>query len=143
VASKTFTQDEHPPRNTPESMRVSAVVAGVVLAVGSWAGLIWLVQNSLPTVPNRWAFYALLFLALTGSALPFTKFLNQTFNRRPVTEVVLLRQAMWVGLYGTTCVWLLIPRLFSLPVAIILAIALLIIEGLLRLREGMQWQPPQ
>lgn len=131
-----------PPRQQPESLRVSTVVAGVILGVSSWAGLIWLILNQLPTVPNRWAFYALLYIALTGSALPIVKLINRTFNRRPIKPGVLLRQAMWFGLFGTTCVWLLVPRLLSLPIAVIFAVAILIIEGLLRLREGMQWQPP-
>lgn len=131
-----------PPRQQPESLRVSTVVAGVILAVSSWAGLIWLVLNRLPTVPNRWAFYALLYIGLTGSALPLVKLINRTFSRRPVSWSVLLRQAMWFGLYGTTCIWLLVPRLLSVPIALVFAVAILIIEGLLRLREGMQWQPP-
>jgi hypothetical protein len=54
---------------------------------------------------------------------------------------VLLRQAIWVGLFGTICAWLRIPRLLSIPVAIVVALALSAIESLLRLRERTQWRP--
>jgi hypothetical protein len=124
--------------------QVSAVSAGVLLAVGAWSGLIWLLGNTLPTVPNRWVFYALVHIALTGTALPFVHLLHKRFSRdqaRALEPGALVRQANWVGLFGAACVWLRIPRLLSLPMAIILLIALVIVESLLRLRERMQWRP--
>jgi hypothetical protein len=127
-----------------EATHTSVVLAGALVAVGGWAGLAWLVANTLPTVPNRWAFYALLQIALTGTALPFVRFLHQRFSRGRALFVragVMVRQASWVGLLGTTCAWLRIPRLLSLPLAVVVAIALIIIEGLLRLRERSGWQP--
>jgi hypothetical protein len=145
----TMISASRPNRHTPrreriESAHVSAVMAGVVLAAGGWAGLIWLLGNTLPTVPNRWAFYVLLQVALTGTALPFVHFLNQRFGSERGTRVktsTLVRQAIWVGLYGTLCVWLRIPRLLSIPLALLLALALATIETLLRLRERAQWRP--
>jgi hypothetical protein len=35
----------------------------------------------------------------------------------------------------TTCAWLQIPRVLSPPIAVLLALALVVIEGFLRLRE--------
>lgn len=139
------TQSSIPTRlDTANSAQISAVVAGVVLAVGGWSGLFWLIGNQLPTVPNRWVFYALLHIALTGTALPFIRFLHHRFTRdhgRSLTATVLIRQATWVGVFGTACAWLRIPRLLSLPLAIVLIIAFIIVESLLRLRERMQWHP--
>lgn len=119
-------------------------MAGVILAAGGWSGLVWLVTHTLPTVPNRWMFFALLHAATTGTALPFVYYLHILFGRkdRPqVGSVVLVRQAMWVGLFVTTCAWLLIPRLLSILVALVLAGALITIEALLRLREMTRWRP--
>lgn len=127
-----------------EATHASVVAAGVMLAAAGWIGLAWLVTNKLPTVPNRWAFFALLQIALTGTALPLVRYLNQRFGRQRglfVEPGVLVRQATWIGLLGTSCAWLRIPRLLSLPLVIILALALAGIEALLRLRERMQWHP--
>jgi hypothetical protein len=132
------------PSTNRSAAQVSAVSAGVLLAVGSWSGLIWLLVNSLPTVPNRWVFYALVHIALTGTALPFVHLLHKRFSRDQALTMepgVFVRQANWVGLFGAACVWLRIPRLLSLPMAIVFLIALLIVESLLRLRERMQWRP--
>lgn len=131
-------------REFVEATHTSVVVAGVLLAVGGWSGLVWLVANTLPTVPNRWAFYALLQIALTGTALPFVRFLNRRFARSRglfIPPGVLVRQATWVGLYGTICAWLRIPRLLSIPLAVLLALAFVMIEFLLRLRERIQVNP--
>jgi len=127
-----------------EATHTSVAIAGVILAVGGWSGLIWLVTHTLPTVPNRWAFYALLQIAVTGTALPLVRLLHQRFSRREgmfIGPAVLVRQATWVGLFVTTCVWLRIPRLLSMPLALVIAFALVVVEALLRLRERTQWRP--
>ncbi len=132
-------------RDFIEATHASVVLAGILLAIGGWSGLIWVLTNTLPTVPNRWAFYALLQVALTGTALPFVRFLNIRFTRSSGLDIppgVLVRQATWVGLYVTSCVWLRIPRLLSLPLMILLVLALSAIEFLLRMYERMQ-QPAE
>jgi hypothetical protein len=124
--------------------QISAVAAGVVMAVGGWSGLFWLVSNALPTVPNRWIFYALLHIAFAGTSLPFIRLLHHRFahdHGLTLGAGVIVRQAIWVGLFGTMCAWLRIPRLLSLPLAIVLIVAIVIMESLLRLRERMQWRP--
>jgi hypothetical protein len=145
---KSKASDDHkrlpPPRDQVEAEHTSVIVAGIVLAMGGWSGLVWFVANRLPTVPNRWIFFALLHIAITGTALPFVRLLHQRFSHERALFVqpgVLVRQAIWVGLFGTTCAWLRLPRLLSIPVAIVVALALATIEALLRLRERMQWRP--
>ncbi len=97
---------------------------------------------SLPTVGPRWLFFFLGVLALTGSALPFLAFLNRRFpSIPPTTSGVILRQSLWVGIYGTTLAWLQIGRVLTLPMALVLVIGLVIIEWLMRLREKSQWKP--
>ncbi|MCC6904867.1 MAG: hypothetical protein IT326_03425 [Anaerolineae bacterium] len=142
---------EHPPESTaaPEAnslapAQTSTVFGGMIAAVVAWAGLIGLISNTLPTVPNRWLFFALLQIALTGTVLPFVRFLSQRFSRdggEDLPPSVMLRQAGWFALWGTTCAWLLIPRLLNLPVAVALLVALVVIEVLLRLRETTGWRP--
>ncbi|NDJ53140.1 MAG: hypothetical protein GYB68_08670 [Chloroflexi bacterium] len=124
-----------------ESAQVSTVVAGVVIAVASWSGLVWLVTNRYPTVEVRWAFFALLYLGVTGTALPFVRFLNQRFGQQGglfVPPGVLIRQANWVGVFVAASAWLRIPRLLSGGLIVVLLVALIAIEALLRLRERMR-----
>lgn len=122
----------------------SVVVAGALLAVVGWPGLIWLMTRTLPTVPNRWAFYALLFIALTGSALPVVRLIHRRFSQQQglfVPTGVLIREAVWLGMLGATLAWLRIPRLLSVPIALVLVLAMIAIEVLLRIRERTQWRP--
>ena len=101
-----------------------------------------MVYLTLPTVGPRWLFFFMGVLALTGSALPFLAFLNRRFpSTPPATSGVILRQSLWVGIYGTTLAWLQIGRVLTLPMALVLAIGLVIIEWLMRLRERSQWKP--
>src|SRR5574341_1111855 len=144
MSSNEMLKAAGPRREYVEATHASVVVAGVIMAVAGWSGLVWLLTNELPTVPNRWTFYALLQIALTGTALPFIRVLHQRFSREHALFIkpgVMVRQAIWVGLFGTACAWLRIPRLLSLPLAIVLILALIVIETLLSLRERMQWHP--
>jgi len=59
----------------------------------------------------------------------------------PPTSGVVLRQAIWVGIYLTTMAWLQIGRVLSLALAVLLALGFVLIEWLLRLREKSQWNP--
>ena len=81
-------------------------------------------------------------MAVTGTALPIVAFLNRRFpSTPPVTRAIVLRQAIWFGLYVTTLAWLQLGRVLTSSVALLLAVGLLLIEILLRLRERSQWKP--
>ena len=101
--------------------------ARLATAAVALPALVWLIFNTLPTVPNRWVFFLLLQVALTGSALPFVHYLHQRFDRpgsTPLGYIVLVRQSIWVGLFGVICMWLRIPRLLSIPLAVVVLGAL-------------------
>jgi len=114
------------------------LIAAVTMIVGGWLGLYHIVTTTLPRVGPRWAFFMLLFIAVTGTVLPFVRYLNMRFT--PVTSElppggVLVRQSIWVSLYVVTCAWLQIPRVLNLPIAFFLALAFIVIEVFLRSRE--------
>lgn len=120
----------------------SVLPAAITLAVIGWGGLAAVVFLTLPTVGPRWLFFFLGVLALTGSALPAIAFLNRRFPSIPAADAgIILRQALWVGVYGSMLAWLQIGRVLTGPLALVLAIGLVIIEWLLRLREKSQWKP--
>jgi hypothetical protein len=80
----------------------------------------------------------LLQIAVTGTALPFVRYLNVRFtplHRELPPGGVLVRQSVWVGLFIVTCTWLQIPRTLSPPSAFFVALVFVVIEIFLRSRE--------
>lgn len=115
----------------------------LVFVLGGWGGVAALVFYSEPFLWPRWALFALLFLALTGVALPVVYFFHRRFpSHPPATPRVILRQAQWVGVYGLLLLWLRWGNLLSLWLTLALAGALLTVEWLIRLRERSLWSPP-
>ena len=121
---------------------VPFLITALILALVGWGGLVSVVLLTLPTLGPRWLFFFLAMLALTGTAVPVTYFLNRRFPSNPPPEPgVILRQAIWVGVYGSILAWLQLGRMLSLTVAGVLAAALILFEILLRMREISRWKP--
>jgi len=119
------------------------IVPTIFLIIAGWGGSAALIYFTEPLVWNRWALFALLFLALTGSALPVVYFFQLRFpSIPPANSQVIVRQAQWVGAYGLILLWLRWGNLLTLWLGFGLAGALLVIEWLIRLRERAQWSPP-
>jgi len=109
-----------------------------------WGGLYYIVTQTLPFVWSRWGFFVLILMALTGTALPIVYFLHRRFPDTPPADVnVLLRQALWVGVYGATLAWLQLGRLVSLYVILGLAGGLIAAEYFIRLREKASRRIPE
>jgi hypothetical protein len=69
------------------------------------------------------------------------------FHRRFPTEPlagpnVIVRQSLWVGVYGATLAWLQLGRLVTLYVILGLAGGLIAVEYFIRLREKANRTPP-
>jgi hypothetical protein len=125
--------------NRSDSDYIGVLIAGFILAVAGWAGLAYLILNTQPTALPRWLFFACLFIASTGTVMPFVRFLNARFWRSvPPSGTVILRQSMWVAMFITGCAWLRIPRMLNWITAFFLALSLIVIEIFLRLRERAQ-----
>src|SRR5512145_921298 len=125
-----------PPQMPPDHTGV--LIAGVVMMVGGWSGLYQLVTTTLPRVGQRWLFFVLLQVAVTGTVLPVIRYINARLT--PIQAElppggVIVRQSIWVGLFAVTCAWLQIPRVLSLPIAFFVALVFLIVEIFLRSRE--------
>ncbi len=115
----------------------------ISLALVGWAGLYLLINFTLPTLAPRWAFFFLATLALSGTALPITYFFHRRFGKNFPPANVILRQSLWVGIYGATIAWLQLGRVANLSIVIGLALGFIAIESLIRLREKAQWTPPE
>ena len=116
--------------------------AAIILMLIGWGGLYLLIFYAPIHGGTRWLFYFLSVLALTGTALPLVAFLNRRFpSTPPPSGGVILRQAIWLGIYFPTLAWLRIGRVLNPLLALLLALGLLLIEGLLRFREYSTWKP--
>lgn len=127
----------YPSSRTPPD-HVGVLVASVLLMIVGWGGLYWVVTTQLPRVGPRWGFFLLLFTAVTGTVMPILRYVNVRLT--PATRFlppggVIVRQSVWAGLFVVTCAWLQIPRVLSAPIALLLALALVVIEVFLRSRE--------
>lgn len=121
---------------------LSILWISLFLCTIGWGGLLLLLFLTLPTLAPRWLFFFLLTLAMSGSALPVTYFLNRRFPSVPPVEIsVVLREAMWVGVYGSLIAWLQMGRVLTSGLVVVLAAGLLLVEFLLRMSERSQWSP--
>ena len=119
------------------------IIPSIFLILAGWGGIVALVLYTEPLVWMRWGLFALLFLALTGTALPIVYFFHARIPSDPPAGArVIVRQAQWVGTYGLILLWLRQGDLLSLWLTLGLAGGLLAIESLIRLRERSRWFPP-
>jgi len=118
------------------------IPAAIILALIGWGGLYALVNFTFPTVGPRWLFFFLCVLALTGTSLPVVAFLNKRFpTNPPVNSGVIVREALWIGIYFPTLAWLQLGQVLTPALMVLLAGGLVAIEILIRLRERSQWKP--
>lgn len=82
------------------------------------------------------AFLGAVLVTLTGLFLPLAYFLNKRFGRATTFPplIVILRQAMWVGLWGAFCTWLQMNRAFGVAIALLVAFVFLMVEILVQIR---------
>lgn len=114
-----------------------------MLMIVGWTGLYFLIKYTLPYVWQRWGFFVLAMMAITGMLLPIVYFFHRRFPSEPPAGAnVIVRQAMWFGVYGATLAWLQLGRLVTVYVILGLAGGLAAIEYFTRLREKAHWKPP-
>jgi hypothetical protein len=81
-------------------------------------------------------------LGVTGTALPVIAFLNRRFpSTPPASPGTVLREAILIGIYVPTLAWLQLGRALTFPLALVIAVGLVALEWLLRLRESSRWAP--
>ncbi len=133
---------EHPqlPRRLPPF--TSFLPFSLLLFLIGWGGLVYLILFTIPTLGPRWLFFFFTTLGMTGTGLPIVVFLNIRFpSNPPIDTPVVIRQACWMGVYGGIIVWLQLGRILTPPIGMLIAIGLVIIEGLIRMREKSRWSP--
>jgi hypothetical protein len=120
----------------------STIPASLLLALSGWAGLGYLFSSTLPTLWPRWLFFFFCVLGVTGLFLPVSAFLNRRFPTQPQASLnAVIREALLGGIYFSTLAWLQLGRVLTMPVIILLAVGITLIEFLIRLREKSRWEP--
>ncbi len=132
IDGELFPADKIPPDH------IGVLIAGVAFMITGWLGLFQLITTTLPRVGQRWIFFLLLQIAVTGTVVPFVRYLNVRFT--PISAElppggVIVRQSIWIGLFFVTCSWLQIPRVLNLPIGFLVALVFVVIEVFLRSRE--------
>jgi hypothetical protein len=116
--------------------------AAVIMILIGWGGVVFIVSQTDPNGGTRWALFFFGILAITGTFLPASAYLNRRFpSTPPPTPAVIVRQALWAGIFIAALAWLQIGRVFTPALALLLGLGLILIELLLRLRERSQWKP--
>jgi len=129
-------------KKVPQKFLRTFFPLSVVLSTLGLGGLLIVIRATLPTLAPRWLFFFLGVIGLTGFSLPLIFFLNKRFPSDPPVEgMVILRQALWVGVFGSTVAWLQLGRVLTGGLALILAGVFVMIEFLLRLFERSRWNP--
>jgi hypothetical protein len=117
--------------------------SAILLTLVGMGGLAADLYLSPPFVWARWGFYVFGIMGLTGISLPIVYFLHLRFPSDPPADSnILIRQALWVGIYGATLAWLQLGRLVSLYVILGLAGGLIAVEYFIRIREQANRRPP-
>jgi hypothetical protein len=113
----------------------------ILIAIGV-IGLGVLFILTVPTLGPRWLLYFLVTMLCSGLALPVVYYLHKRFPSKPrVTSVVLMREALWFGVYVDIMLWLQLGKVLNSALAIFIAIGLILIEFLIRMREHARFTP--
>ena len=97
---------------------------------------------TLPTLGPRWLLYFLVTLVSSGLALPVAYYLNKRFpSKPPASSAVLIREALWFGIYIDLILWLQFGKVLNFALALFIAIGLGAVELLVRVRERSQFTP--
>jgi uncharacterized membrane protein len=120
-----------------------SILLSIGLAGVSFAALYYLVVNVWPD-PNsllgtpQLLFFIFVFVGLTSFTVPATAYLNYRFAKPGWLErdrTRLIRQGVWVGLFGVIVAYLQLIRALSLMITLFLLAAFVLIELFFLTRE--------
>ena len=119
------------------------LITGLILGAVGWVGLALVVLLTVPTLGPRWLMFFLATLAVSGPALPVAHYLHRRFPSKPAaTGNVLVREALWAGVYADVLLWLQFSKALNFALAAFIAVGLVAVEVIIRWRERAKWTPP-
>lgn len=115
--------------------------AAIILFVCGLAGLAVVIFFTEPLLAPRWLAYFFLTLLAAGLSLPFVYIFQRRIAKAPVPDSILVREALWFGVFVDLVVWLQLGRVLNGLLAVFLAGGFMILEVLLRLAETALFKP--
>lgn len=120
------------------------LIVAIILTLVGLLGMFLLFGFTLPTLGPRWLFFFFGAAGISGAALPIVYLFHWRFpSPNPVTPGMIVRQAIWAGVYFDLLAWFQLGRVLSLPLAVGLAAGISVIEFALRLAERSRFVPGQ
>lgn len=117
-------------------------ITSMILILLGAVGLGGLFIFTVPTLGPRWLLFFLVTLFFSGIALPVIYYMHKRFPSYPrVTQVILVREALWFGIYVDIILWLQFGKVLNPALAIFIAVGLILIEFLIRMRERSRFLP--
>jgi len=114
----------------------------ILMGASGWAGIVFLMTQTKPTLNHRWLFFCAVVVAVTGTASPVVGLINRLLSTSaPVSFGMIVRESLWVGIYIAALIWLNKGQVLTLSLAVVLAVGLIMVELLLRLRARSEWHP--
>jgi len=111
------------------------LVTSLLLGVIGLGGLFFLFFNLEPTLGPRWLFFFFLTISGSGAALPVVYIIHRRAATQYVPAKVILREAIFFGVFLDLWAWLQIGRIASNLIVLILAGGLILLEVFLRMAE--------
>jgi len=128
-------------RNSFLSPFSKILTAALILFIGGLVGLAAVIFFTEPVLAPRWMAYFFLTLVASGLVLPLFFFFQRRIAKSPVSDAVLIREALWFWIFMDLVVWLQLGRVLNGLLAIFLAGGFIILEILLRMAETALFKP--
>lgn len=114
----------------------SILTTSIILSTIGLVGLVVIIFFTLPTLGPRWLLFFLVTLLFSGLALPVVFYFNLRFPSRPVaSNTVLVREALWLGVYFDLILWLQFGKVLNFALGVFIFLGLAAIELLIRVAE--------
>jgi hypothetical protein len=117
------------------------LTAALILSLGGLTGMAVIIFFTEPVLGPRWLAYFFLTLLTSGLVLPFVHVLQRRIATSAVPDSVLVREALWFGIFVDLIVWLQLGRVLNGLLAVFLAGGFIVLEMLLRLAETALFKP--
>jgi hypothetical protein len=114
----------------------SVLTTALILFFTGAVGLTLIFIFTVPTLGPRWLLFFFIPLVFSGIILPFVWLVNRRLSLRlPFTPAILVREALFIGVYFDLVIWLQFGKVLNFALAVFLLAGFATVEVILRWRE--------